>query len=328
MSGVRKGLPALRALGVAAAVLLIGGAGAPPASAALTLRYTCSFPVIRDQPMTATITWNASDSHVVGEATPPVPVTASATIAPFVTQALTFAGATTVEGSAAADAVVTAPEGDIGVTTPLTVPVTPVPASGPMTFTAHGTARSLVFRQPGNARITLGGLALRMVPRNADGDLTAMGEVHAPCRLDAGQDGVLASFRVLPAEGSATRPTTAPPRPTAAPGPTAPGGAPTAPGGSAPARVTGPDAPDGPDPGTPGAVPAGIDDPGTPAATAPTGASATAPSTASAGGTRPTGDPNLSRLLLVAVVVPAVGAVAGGCAWWSRRRRGDGPEVG
>lgn len=307
VNGVQRRVSVPRVLGVIAVVAFTGGTGVAAGAAPLILRYTCSFPLIGDQPMTTTLVWNASDRHAVGQATPPLPVNASGTIGPFVTEALRLAGATTVEGAADATAVVGAPEGDIGVTTPLTVPSTAVPASGPMTFTAHGTAPSVVFNRPGDARITVGGLALHMTPRNANGDLTVLGVVQASCELDPGQNGVLASFRILPAAGSTTPPTGVPPQPTPA-GPVAPG-SPTDPSPSA-----------GSDPGTSGttsaaATAASSDDP------------VTRSSTASAGDIVETDGSSLLGLLLVAVGVPTAGAVACGCVWWLRRRRGDGPEV-
>jgi hypothetical protein len=202
-------LPKTRILRMLAAAALVGsmavfGAGAAAAAPApLTLQYTCSFPLIGDQPMTASVVRNASDPRVVGQATPRLPVNASATISSTVRQALALVGATTVEGTADAAAVVVAPQGDISDTVPLNVPVTDVPASGSMTFQASGTLPLPVFGRPGNAKITVGGrLTLHFTPRNASGGLTMLGKVNTSCELDPGQNNVLASFQILSAGGS------------------------------------------------------------------------------------------------------------------------------
>lgn len=318
----RERLPIIRVLGVAAIVVLTGGMGvfrAGPAvadPAPLTLQYTCSFPLIGDQSMTTSLVWNASATHVAGQATPRLPVNASATVGPTFAQALGLVGAKTVEGTADATAVVATPQGDISVTTPLNVSETDVPESGSMTFGASGTTPSLVFSQPGNAQITIGGLSLHMTPRSANGGLTVVGEVDTSCELIPGQNDVLASFRILSAGGSTTRPANVPP--TAVPGPIASGtpGIPTSPNASGSTHAAGPAASAGPHPdasdiasGT--ATPAVADDP-----------RVASPAPASTIGSDPMGP------LLMAAGVPAVGAAACGFVWWLRRSRGavDGPE--
>lgn len=293
VNGVQRWLSLPSLLGVVVMVVLSGGPAAAMSATPLALRYTCSFPMIGNQSVMTTIVWKGADSHPAGQATAPVPVDVTATIGDFVTQPLRVVGASTVEGEADAAAVVVAPDGNTGVTTTLTVSRTAVPASGPMTFAARGTARSMVFNRPGDARITVGRLALRMNPRNTDGEPTILGVVDAPCELDPGQDGLLASFRILPAAESATAP------------------APKEPGTST--RVT-------------GSAPAAGS--GTPDPTASSDDTATSSSSAPAGsGLAPSDDSDHLSLLLVAVVVPAAAAAAGGCAWWFRRSRGVQPEV-
>ncbi len=302
----RERLPRIRILGMVAAVALVGsvgGFGAGPAaadSAPLMLRYTCSFPLIGSQPMTASIVWNASDTHVVGQATPRLPVNASATIGLTVRQGLNLVGATSVEGTADATAVVVAPQGDISVTEPLNVPVTGVPTSGSLTVRASGTMPSLVFSRPGNAKITVGGLTLHFTPRDGSGGTTVVGEVNAPCTLNPGQNDVLASFQILPAVGG----------PTASGMPGTPKAGTVGPSASASARATVRADLVSPDPG----------------------ASDTASGTATA---TDAGDPSIASSatgatsgsdfasFLVAVGALAIGA-AFGCVWWLRRRRADG----
>lgn len=200
-SGLRR-RTAIRVLRVVTAATLVGSGGFLGAGSAVadpaprTLKYTCSFPLIGGERMTASVVWTAPDTHVVGQATSRSPVRASATVGSNVTRILRFAGAATVEGTADVSAVVAAPQGDIPVDMRLKVPRSEVPGSGPLTVPAIGTLPSLVFSEPGPAKIFVGEIDLHLVPRGTDGDETRAGKVDAPCDLDSGQDGFLAPFTV------------------------------------------------------------------------------------------------------------------------------------
>jgi len=302
-------LPGVRVLAVAAAAVLVGGtalfgAGSAAAEPApLTLQYTCSFPLIGDQPMTASIVWDASDTHMVGRPTPLLPVNASATLGPIVSEALGLIGARTVEGTAEVSAAVAAPQGDIDATVPLDVPVTGIPGSGSMTVAARGTVPSFTFSEPGSAVITVGGLTLHFTPRTAGGGQTVLGEVSTSCELDAGQNNVLTSFQIIPAPGRSRTPG----------GPAAGRVGPRA---SRSARAT-----VGPSSAGPGPEASG-----TTSGTALVKA-ADAPSVTSAAD-RSTGGVDLTESVLAAAGVLALIAAAVGCVAWLRHRRPgtDGPE--
>lgn len=212
------------ALVVTAAVGAVGwGAGSANAGE-VTLQYQCSLPPFPTQDMTLRLTWNAPDSVPVGQRTPAVPVNGTATMGDVVTQTLGLIGATTVEGTLDATGVVVAPEGDLHVAVSVTVPRTDVPASGPITIAASGTAPVLVFHQPGHAMITAdSGFMVHIVPRDANGNLTFAGELDASCALDAGQNNVLTSFDITasrPPPPSTTRGSVGPPQ-SSTTGPTA-----------------------------------------------------------------------------------------------------------
>ncbi|MER6011374.1 DUF6801 domain-containing protein [Streptomyces bluensis] len=202
---------------------LLGAGSATADPAPRTLTYTCSFPLIGGQRMTASVVWTAPDTHVVGQATSRSPVSASATVGSDVTRILRFAGAATVEGTADVSAVVAAPQGDIPVDVRLKVPRSKVPGSGPLTVPAKGTLPSLVFSRPGPAKIFVGEIDLHLVPRDTDGDETRAGTVDAPCDLDSGQDGFLAPFTVERDASGPAAPGTPSGTPSAYPG--APGAA-------------------------------------------------------------------------------------------------------
>ncbi|MGY0492112.1 DUF6801 domain-containing protein [Streptomyces sp. WG-D5] len=311
-------------LAVLVTVPASGSAAAAPD--ATSLRYTCPFPVIGDEPMTASVVWDAAHTHVVGRATPRQPIRTSATVGSRVVGSLRFVGAATVEGTARVHAVVEAPEGDLPVTVPLTVARTPVADSGTLTVPASGTLPSFVFRRPGPAKIVVGAIDLRLTPRNADGDETLAGKIDTSCALNSGQSGFLASFRVAPAST----------------GPTA-SGKPSAPGGSGASGAPG-------SAGGPGK--AGSDGSGPASASGSAGASASAAAAASAKGQDPSGSPSgtarssrsgapgtpaaadaLTRGAHWPVPVGAVvaflvvSAVVAGIGWWGRRRsRAEGPD--
>lgn len=207
---------------VLAAVALAGGVGMGPAvadPAGTTLRYQCSMPLFPSQPMTVRLTWNAPKSVASGRKTPIVPFRAVATMGAVVTQGLNAIRAATVEGSANATGVVAAPEGGTEVDLPLTVSRTKVPASGPITVVASGTTPELVFHRPGHATITVGReFAVRLIPKNADGGSTMIGQVDASCTLEPGQDIVLTSFEITAAGGNPAQTSGGSTRPTAAGG--------------------------------------------------------------------------------------------------------------
>jgi len=271
-------------------------------AAGLTLQYQCSLPPFPDQAMTAQLTWNQPASVLVGQNTPVIPVNATATLSDTVTQGLGFIGATTVGGSVDTAGVVVAPEGNLPASLPLTVPRTAVPASGPISVTAHGTTPVFVFHRPGHASITVdSGLTVHLVPRDASGNPTIAGQVDASCTLDPGQNDVLTSFEIT------------------APTPATGGGATGSTTGRAAAPTTGQRATANPSPTS--AAPASSttatssDAPGTGSTTSATSTRDLAVATASVV-RRDIVDP---RLLGAAFLV--VGAALVGYVWRLRRRR-------
>ncbi|MEV0278743.1 DUF6801 domain-containing protein [Streptomyces sp. NPDC050610] len=295
-----------------------------------SLHYTCPFQVIGDEPMTASVVWNAPHTHVVGRSTPRLPIDTAATVGARVTSALRFVGSATVEGTADVHAVVAAPEGEIPVTVTLKVAKTAVPKSGPLTVPAGGTIPSLVFHRPGPARIVVGAINLHLTPRNANGDRTWAGKVDTSCALDNGQGGILAAFKIVPAS----------PGPTASGTPSAPGEpgktrAPGAPEASGRPGKAGPSASASASASASSATSASakIRGPsGSPSGTAPSSRSGapSAPSSASATVSPDitTGGTHLSAPLRAVATCLVVSAVSAGIGWWGwrRGRAGDGDE--
>lgn len=204
MARAALGGPAARsafrlAITVCVAGGVIGAFGAGSATAnpvSLTLRYECSFPLINDQPAAVKIDANIPKSTVVGEPTPKFVINAAVPVSAAAASGLRLIGMRTVEGTVNAKVVVAAPQGDIHVTLPVTVPRTNIPESGSFYVKATGTAPALTFSRPGSAKITIGDLALRLIPSDASGNVTFPGKIDAPCKLDPGQNNVVASFDI------------------------------------------------------------------------------------------------------------------------------------
>ncbi|MCX4906353.1 DUF6801 domain-containing protein [Streptomyces sp. NBC_00878] len=183
---------------MALAAAIVGFPGAGPAAAdpvSLTLRYTCSTRLIGNVSVTVRIDSDIPKSTAVGEPTPRLVVDAAVPVNADATKMLGRIGVKTIEGTVDANASVAAPEGDIAVEFPGRVKAA-VPDSGSFHAKATGSAPALTFEQPGRARITVGDLVAHLTPKDASGDVTFPGKIDARCKLDAGQNNVMASFDI------------------------------------------------------------------------------------------------------------------------------------
>ncbi|PWW65511.1 DUF6801 domain-containing protein [Actinokineospora spheciospongiae] len=189
-------LAATTTSGLVAAGLVLGtgSSGAVPVS--LTLNYTCPFPLIGNQAIKAVITTDLPASVGIGEPTGEIKINAVTTVPETATQGLTLVGATTVEGTALAASTVAAPGITLPVNVPITVPKTNVPASGAFDVPASGSAPSLSFTQPGEAKITVGDLKLTLTPKTATGAETGLGTFDSACTQVPGQNNLLHTFTI------------------------------------------------------------------------------------------------------------------------------------
>jgi hypothetical protein len=195
---------------------------AAQAATTVTLQYTCSFPVIGDQPMTASMVWNAAATHRVGQSTQDIPVTASATIGAETVAALNLMGVKSVQGTADISGGVVAPQGPIDGAIAMTVGKTAVPQSGSLTLVGNGTLPPAVFTQPGPATLEVNKtFTMSITPESASGGQTLLGVMNTTCTLDPGQSGVIANFEILaaaPATTSASAGSTPAAKPTSSSG--------------------------------------------------------------------------------------------------------------
>ena len=197
------------ATAIAAASGIVGTLGAGTAAAqpaTTTLGYTCVFPTINGQPITARISTDIPTSLAVGEPSRPFAINAVATVDAAFSFGLRYIlGVRSIEGSLDAETSVTAPQGEIGVPVHLTFATTTVPESGSFDIPATGTAPTLTFSKSGSARITAGDFTLHLVPRDVNGNITYPGRINVPCTLKSGQNNVVTSFDITGAR-TTTRP--------------------------------------------------------------------------------------------------------------------------
>ncbi|WP_405832686.1 MULTISPECIES: DUF6801 domain-containing protein [unclassified Streptomyces] len=231
---------------VAGGVLGLSGTG--PAAAdpvSLTLRYTCSTGLIGNLPVTVQIHSDFPASAEAGKPTPAFPVSATVPVPADAARALGGIGVTSVEGTVEAQARVAAPEGDSRVSVPVEVKAR-IPAAGSFRVETSGSAPSLTFRQTGSARITVGDLVAHLALKDARGRVVYPGRIDARCTPEAGQNNVLASFRITGAGAGAGAGTgtgvgvgagTGTDTGQAAPGATGPAGTAAAPGAPAADRT-------------------------------------------------------------------------------------------
>ncbi|MEV0784452.1 DUF6801 domain-containing protein [Streptomyces sp. NPDC050423] len=215
-----------RAAVAATATALVGALATAPAAArpAPTLHYTCVFPTIGGQAITARISADIPATLPAGESSSAFAIQAAATVEASFTLGLRYVlGVRTIEGSVDAETRVLAPQSETAVLVHLTITRTAVPASGSFEISATGNAPRLSFTRPGTGRVTAGSFTLHLVPKDADGNLAGPGRVDVPCTLNASQDMTVAPFDVTPANTSPTPSPTAPASSSASPATTPPG---------------------------------------------------------------------------------------------------------
>ncbi|WP_406630003.1 DUF6801 domain-containing protein [Amycolatopsis sp. WGS_07] len=205
------------AAGLVAAALVVGAQASAADPISLTLNYHCTFPLVGSQSLKVVINTDLPKTVNAGQATGAFDIKAVSTINADTVSGLGLIGATTLEGTATASAKVAAPGLDLPVSVPIALDKTNIPPSGEMTINATGKTPSLTFTQPGQAKITVGDLALKVTPRKADGSVTGItpdGTINAPCTQDQGQDNTLATITVNGGGTSTPPPSSETPPPT------------------------------------------------------------------------------------------------------------------
>jgi hypothetical protein len=209
-----------RTLGAAtlATLVLTGlavGAGVSTAASTpvdKTLTFTCPFPLIGNQTLAVRIQATMSTPDTVGGDLVTTNFSATATVPPTATQGLALVGATTIEGTAQAGVALNEAGTPLNITIPgLTIPSTPVPASGSFDTVASGPVPTATITKAGTTTVSVGGFSTTLTPKKADGTPTGLGTFTSDCTLNSGQDAQLISFTVADAPPPTTTTTTPPP---------------------------------------------------------------------------------------------------------------------
>ncbi|MBQ0834186.1 choice-of-anchor D domain-containing protein [Marinobacter sp.] len=185
-----------------AAAALMSGAGSALASPVSTnLQFTCPFPLIGDQPISAEISADIPTNATVGTPLPAFAVSAMTLVNEDSRTGLKLVGSETVEGSAINTNQIITASRTVEQTVTLTIPPSPIPSeSGAFTVPANGQAPEFTFTDQdiGNAEIRVGSLTLNLVARTANGDIAPapIGEITTNCTLLAGQDNLLQTVTV------------------------------------------------------------------------------------------------------------------------------------
>lgn len=186
---------------IAAAALMSGAGSALASPVSLDLQFTCPFPLIGDQPISAEITADIPTSATVGTPFPVFDVTAMTLVNEDSRLGLKLVGSETLEGTAVNSNQVITASRTVEQTVTLTIPQGPIPAeSGAFTVPAHGQSPTFTFTDDdvGNAEIRVGGLTLNLVARTASGAIAPapIGEITTNCTLLEGQNNLLQTVTV------------------------------------------------------------------------------------------------------------------------------------
>ncbi|MCS0635740.1 hypothetical protein NX801_08695 [Streptomyces sp. LP05-1] len=206
------------AAGALAGLLTFAGAapaGAVPVPVHLRQTYSCVFPLLEADPVTVDISTEMPDTIPVDTSTGVLRIRSVSTVSARAAEGLTTVGGVTVEGTATAAVTVRTPDGPLSLTVDNTLHKTRLPDSpGPFTVDADGQTPPLSFGSPGTVSIEVTGLQLRLTPRDAQGNKTAIDTFESVCTLDPpDQNTTLHTIRVVPATSPTAPPTTPPPTP-------------------------------------------------------------------------------------------------------------------
>jgi hypothetical protein len=209
-------LPALGVIAVlGGAGLLLGPGAATAAPAAHRTGYSCPFPFVGGQPVTASMGMTFPDvvgafGHLTGQN-----VTVTMALPARAADDLRLQGAATVGGTATGHLVVDDEKIVIPVALPgLAIAPVPVPATGGMDVVATGAMPTITLPLGGTARITVSDLDLSLTSATGTGQ-SAGAPITAACTVALGQDAALASVpvsdalavsRIIPVDGMTQSP--------------------------------------------------------------------------------------------------------------------------
>lgn len=188
---------------IAASALFAASGAAMAAPASLTLNYSCPFPIVGTHTITAVITADMPAVATVGQPIGDIVINADTTVPDDATFGLTMVQAVTIEGTATSSTQIVLNSRSIPLDIDLAVPPSPVHMG--LVLPASGIQPSLTFQEgdQGQASVQVGGLKLRMISRQAAGNLAPLpiGDFTTTCTQLPGQNNVLHTFEVVSGNG-------------------------------------------------------------------------------------------------------------------------------
>lgn len=188
-------LARLGAVGVAAGLAVLGLGAAPAAADTGTVNYTCTASILTNQAFTVVVHGTAPETAAVGDTVSLSGLSADVTVNSGATGALYwFLGARSIAGTAQFDISVDNAGTPAALpATAMTVPSTPVPASGALTVVASGTGPSFLTTGAGTVSFEAGPFTAALVTTNSTGGTS---DVPVACTPNTGQDLTIASTTV------------------------------------------------------------------------------------------------------------------------------------
>lgn len=209
------GVVSVAVIAVVSGFLAAGPAAASDPSDVLVskeLTYTCEFPIIGPQPITATVSVDLPATAPVGTRIQPENLSIDFTLAENIVTAFRLIGAKTMEADAWADVDVAFGGRSLTFAVPnLHAEKQEIPASGTMTSSLTGPMPSFILSAPGTLDIAAGQEFVANVEAlDENGEPTGLGNpIPVPCTQDAGQDPSLGSITITgaaSASGSSVAP--------------------------------------------------------------------------------------------------------------------------
>ncbi|MDT0307958.1 hypothetical protein RM780_13425 [Streptomyces sp. DSM 44917] len=150
------------------------------------LSYSCPFPLVGNQPIEVHIETDIPSQIGVGETTPPISVTGTASVGAAAHNGLGLVQAATLTGTSESSIVVDVPEGNLPIALPVELEDTEIPPSPYNGFEVafSGEAPALTFSQEGTGRIIVNGLSMSLTPLLANGEPTQLGTFNPECTQD------------------------------------------------------------------------------------------------------------------------------------------------
>lgn len=187
-AGLRNGLVLGTVTGVAFGLVSVIGVGTASASPAVTLDYTCKYPLIGSRSVKLKIETNLPAKIGVGQNPGKIQVKWTALLGADTTSGLNAVDGATIEGAATAKATVTSPDFPTGLNVNVRNAWQPraIPADGAFELTGYGEAPGFDVATAGHGTAKLGDMEFTVTLRKKDNSSSALGTFKAQCTPASG----------------------------------------------------------------------------------------------------------------------------------------------